>query len=65
MTGTLVYRDVWWEYDAVGLRDVADRDTVEAAVQAWHAEGARLLKVRREVGLVEEALRGRRFVARL
>lgn len=47
------------------LRDVADPDTVEAAVQAWHAEAARLLDVRRSVGLVEEALRGRRFVARL
>ena len=21
MTGALVYRDVWWEYDAAGLRD--------------------------------------------
>lgn len=47
------------------LRDVADPDTVEAAVQTWHAESARLLGVRRAVGLVEEALRGRRFVARL
>ena len=32
---------------------------------AWQSEDARLQKVRREVGLVEEALRGRRFVARL
>jgi hypothetical protein len=47
------------------LRDVADLDTVEAAVQTWQAEAARLLGVRRAVGLVEEALRGRRFVARL
>jgi hypothetical protein len=47
------------------LREVADPDTVEAAVQAWHAESARLLAERRAVGLVEEALRGRRFVARL
>jgi hypothetical protein len=47
------------------LRDVADHDTVEAAVETWHAEGARLLGERRAVGLVEEALRGRRFVARL
>lgn len=47
------------------LRDVAGVDTVEAAVQAWHAEEARLLAERRAVGLVEEALRGRRFVARL
>ena len=47
------------------LRDVAGLDVVEAAVQAWQSEDARLLRVRREVGLVEEALRGRRFVARL
>jgi hypothetical protein len=47
------------------LRDVADQDTVEAAVLAWQAEAARLLGERRAVGLVEEALRGRRFVARL
>lgn len=47
------------------LRDVADLDTVEAAVLTWQAEEARLLGVRRAVGLVEEALRGRRFVARL
>ena len=38
---------------------------VEAAVETWQRESARLLGVRRAVGLVEEALRGRRFVARL
>lgn len=47
------------------LRDVADLSAVEAAVEAWHTEAARLIGVRRAVGLVEEALRGRRFVARL
>ncbi|NUR10080.1 MAG: hypothetical protein HOQ22_00520 [Nocardioidaceae bacterium] len=47
------------------LRDVTDLDTVESAVETYHAESARLLAVRRAVGLVEEALRGRRFVARL
>jgi hypothetical protein len=47
------------------LRDVTDQDTVEAAVQAWHTEAARLIGERRAVGLVEEALRGRRFIARL
>lgn len=47
------------------LKDVADLDVIEAAVQTWHSEDARLLRLRREVGLVEEALRGRRFVARL
>jgi len=47
------------------LLEVAGLDVVEAAVQAWQAEDARLLGVRRAVGLVEEALRGRRYVARL
>jgi hypothetical protein len=47
------------------LRDVADPDTVDAAVETWQRESARLLGERRAVGLVEEALRGRRFVARL
>ena len=47
------------------LRDVADVDTIESAVQTWHREAARLLAVRRGVGLVEEALRGRRFRERL
>jgi len=47
------------------LRDVADQATVEAAVETWHAESARLLAERRAVGLVEEALSGRRFAARL
>src|SRR5215218_10915835 len=43
------------------LRDVAALDVVEAAVLTWQAEDARLSGVRRAVGLVEEALRGRRF----
>jgi len=48
-----------------GLREVADGLVVEAAVETWQRESARLLGVRRSAGLVEEALRGRRFVARL
>ena len=47
------------------LRDVADPDTVEASLLVWQAEEARLLAEHRAVRLVEEALRGRRFVARL
>ena len=47
------------------LRDVSEPQTLEAAVETWHAEAARLSAERRAVGLVEEALRGRRFVARL
>ena len=47
------------------LSDFANADTVQAAVDVWQAEAARLVGERRAVGLVEEALRGRRFVARL
>ena len=47
------------------LRAVADPDTIEAALLVWQAEEARLLAEHRAVHLVEEALRGRRFVARL
>ncbi|MEZ5191517.1 MAG: hypothetical protein R2734_02590 [Nocardioides sp.] len=47
------------------LREVADRRRGGAAVWTWQAEEARLLAVRRAAGLVEEAIRGRRFVARL
>src|SRR5680860_1510075 len=44
------------------LSEVANPDTVDAAVDVWQAEAARLIGERRAVGLVEEALRGRRFV---
>jgi len=47
------------------LRDVAELDVIEAAVQTWLLEQARLVGLRRAVGLVEEAIRGRRFTARL
>lgn len=47
------------------LREVATPDVVDAAVETWLAEDARLGGVRRAAGLVEDALRGRRYVARL
>jgi len=47
------------------LRDVAPDDVVDAAVETWLTEDARLSGLRREVGLVEEALRGTRYRARL
>jgi len=47
------------------LRDIAPADVVEAAVDTWLQEDARLGAVRREVGLVEDALRGTRYRARL
>ena len=47
------------------LAQVAGPTVVDAAIQTFQLEEARLLGVRRAVGLVEEALRGRRYVARL
>lgn len=47
------------------LREVAEPAVVDAAVETWLREEARLIGVRRGVGLVEEALQGRRFRARL
>lgn len=47
------------------LRDVAEPQTVEAAVAALEREGARLYATARSVSLVERALRGERFRARL
>lgn len=47
------------------LRGCAPPEVVEAATQAWHREGALLLRTRRGVGLIEDALRGTRFVATL
>jgi hypothetical protein len=47
------------------LRTVVDPETVAAAVAAYEREGARLVTTSRAVALVEEALRGRRYVARL
>lgn len=49
----------------IGLRDFVAPETVEQAVQAWEREIARLLARRRAVGLVEQALCGRRFRPRL
>jgi len=47
------------------LRDVVPAEAVEAAVAAYEREGARLVATARSVGLVEQALRGRRFTRRL
>jgi hypothetical protein len=44
---------------------VADPETIAAALAAYERECARLVRTQRAVGLVEEALRGRRFRARL
>lgn len=47
------------------LKDVATLEVVDAAVQTFQLDDARLQSTRRAVGLVEDALRGRRYVARL
>ncbi|WP_030485364.1 hypothetical protein [Nocardioides aequoreus] len=47
------------------LRDLVEPRVVEQAVETWHQEAARLVGVRRAAGLLEEALQGRRYVARL
>lgn len=49
----------------VELAEVVLPETVEAAVVALEVEAARLAAARRGVDLVERALRGERFVARL
>ena len=47
------------------LRDVLEPEAIEGAIGMWERELARLLRVRRAIGLIEEALRGRQFRARL
>lgn len=47
------------------LPAVVTRAEVEGAVAAWLHEEARLQGVQRAVGLVEQALRGRRYAPRL
>ncbi len=47
------------------LRDQVAAEVLAEALTACEREGARLLATQRAVGLVEEALRGKRFVPRL
>jgi hypothetical protein len=47
------------------LADFVPPEVVQAAVDAWEEQSARLDRVRREVALVEEALQGKVFVRRL
>ncbi len=49
----------------VALTGQVAPEVVEAAATAWQEQTARLVRTRRAVGLVEESLRGRVFVARL
>jgi len=47
------------------LRDVLPTESVEGAIAMWEREGARLIRIRRAVGLIEDAFRGAHFRARL
>jgi hypothetical protein len=47
------------------LRDAVSPEVVAEALEAWETEGARLVAVARSVDLVEQALRGKRFIPRL
>jgi hypothetical protein len=49
----------------IGLEDHVPPEVVQAAVEAWEEQAARLQRLRREVALVEEALRGKVFIRRL
>jgi len=40
-------------------------EVVQSAADAWQQEAARLVRVRRAVAVIEEALRGRIFIRRL
>jgi hypothetical protein len=47
------------------ISDYVEPDIVDAATQAWLEQGARLVRTRRAVALLDEALRGRVFVRKL
>jgi hypothetical protein len=49
----------------VSLAELVEPDVVGDAVEVWSRQQAELARLRREVGMVEEALRGRRFVPKL
>ncbi|MFT4294583.1 MAG: hypothetical protein QM582_04145 [Micropruina sp.] len=49
----------------VSLADRVAPEVVAGAVEVWSSQQAALARLRREVAMVEEALRGRRFVPKL
>lgn len=49
----------------VQLAEFVDPEVITAAVESWLEQGARLVRLRREVALVEESLRGRVFIRKL
>jgi len=49
----------------VSLGGYVSAEVLQAAAEAWLEQTARLARTRRAVSLVEDALRGRRFVPKL
>jgi len=49
----------------VGLADFVAPEVVTDAVEVWSQQQATLVRVRREVSMVEEALRGKTYVRKL
>ncbi len=49
----------------VSLADFVAPEVVASAVEAWSEQGAFLVRLRREVALVEESLRGKVFIRKL
>lgn len=47
------------------LEHYVDPPVIESAAEAWQSETAQLVRTRRAVALVEEALRGRIFIRKL
>ncbi len=49
----------------VSLSDYVSAEVVQSAAEAWLEQTAQLVRLRRAVALVEEALRGKVFIRRL
>ncbi len=47
------------------LADYVAPEVIRSAADAWQEESARLVRIRRAVALIEEAVRGRIFIRRL
>lgn len=47
------------------LVDYVEPEVIQSASEAWQAESAQLIRVRRAIALIEEALRGRIFIRKL
>jgi hypothetical protein len=54
-----------WSTARQELSDVAEVPAIEATIAMYEREGARLVAVARSLALVEQALRGKRYVRRL